>query len=458
MPEEIPIVRTVIKEFLAVADNPVCAEKVFGIVREYVEGNANQATTRCEVRNALTEINQHPDDERLDLCIEPAHALAWGYLKWKQAQDDVNLLLEYPALEFLQLFKRDELVDWTQKWRESGGRVFSGHRMIALNNDPVWTEISFFRLPFPPFDLESGRRAMAVAREEAEELGLLLDAWGDTTKAIEYYECALDKNPKIAVKGRLDILRRRASKAAAGSVSREESRQMDIRFSCTSCGQHVVIGEAGAGMTVQCPNCGASLTAPNSTSTEQARAPAASAPEPALLYTLFRGRGPAKLTQISDAKYFYRKQTVEGPFDKLEMRVLMRKKIVEPETMILCPATHQWQPCERFPELPKPARNKLLHFEKDSRFAALVQEIPRLIVEEIAGKISEADLRNWLARRIQECGYQCPDYDEGTINDLASEDRVGVVVRTNRQTWIGCLRYLQQGGSSLTNKPALIGF
>ena len=37
---------------------------------------------------------------------------------------------------------------------------------------------------------------------------------------------------------------------------------MDIAFNCDKCGQHVVIDAAGAGMSVQCPNCGASLIVP----------------------------------------------------------------------------------------------------------------------------------------------------------------------------------------------------
>jgi predicted Zn finger-like uncharacterized protein len=117
---------------------------------------------------------------------------------------------------------------------------------------------------------------------------------------------------------------------------------MDITFSCTSCGTHIVIDAAGAGMSVQCPKCGQSLTVPTANIIDL---PAPLAPPspvaPSSLFTLFRGRGPAKLTQIIGAQYFYRtpNQTVEGPFNKLEMRGLMRKKIVEPETMVLCPAT-----------------------------------------------------------------------------------------------------------------------
>jgi hypothetical protein len=37
---------------------------------------------------------------------------------------------------------------------------------------------------------------------------------------------------------------------------------MDIAFSCTKCGQHIAVDEAGAGMSVPCPTCGANLTIP----------------------------------------------------------------------------------------------------------------------------------------------------------------------------------------------------
>ncbi len=37
---------------------------------------------------------------------------------------------------------------------------------------------------------------------------------------------------------------------------------MDISFNCDKCGQHIVIDEAGAGMTAQCPKCQAELVVP----------------------------------------------------------------------------------------------------------------------------------------------------------------------------------------------------
>jgi hypothetical protein len=73
-------------------------------------------------------------------------------------------------------------------------------------------------------------------------------------------------------------------------------------------------------------------------------------------------------------------------------------------------------------------------------------------------KISEVKFAAWLVGRIKECGYQCPDWDEGTINDLVGEDRIRIIIRTNRWSWIGYLRYRQSGGFPIIDKPVLIGF
>jgi predicted Zn finger-like uncharacterized protein len=96
---------------------------------------------------------------------------------------------------------------------------------------------------------------------------------------------------------------------------------MDISFNCSSCGTHILIDEAGAGMSVQCPKCNQSLTVPTANAVDLPAIPVPSSPvAPNCIYTLFRGRGPSKLTQIIGAPYFYRtpSQTVEGPFNKLE--------------------------------------------------------------------------------------------------------------------------------------------
>jgi hypothetical protein len=148
-PEQVQIVRTVINEFLSVAESSLCAEKVLGIVLKYVEGNANQATTRCEVRDALGEISQQVDDERLNLCIKTASGLAYGYFRWMQGQENADELDIYPALQLYDCYHHSEAIDWVLKWQSSGGKIFARNEMIALRNNSVWTRISAFHLPFP---------------------------------------------------------------------------------------------------------------------------------------------------------------------------------------------------------------------------------------------------------------------------------------------------------------------
>jgi hypothetical protein len=37
---------------------------------------------------------------------------------------------------------------------------------------------------------------------------------------------------------------------------------MDVFFNCPACGQHLVIDEAGVGLTIPCPKCAKDLTVP----------------------------------------------------------------------------------------------------------------------------------------------------------------------------------------------------
>jgi hypothetical protein len=171
-PEQHQIVSTVINEFLDTVGDTTLTERVLESVLKYVEGNINQATARCEVRDALAKMNRHADDERLNLCIETASRLAWGYLHWAQGQENADVLDFYPTLELKQVYQHAEAVDWIKRWQEKGGRVFEGRRMIALKNDSIWSQISAFKLPFPPFDLDSGMDLDSISRYEAEELGL----------------------------------------------------------------------------------------------------------------------------------------------------------------------------------------------------------------------------------------------------------------------------------------------
>ncbi|WP_146180180.1 hypothetical protein [Opitutus sp. ER46] len=91
--------------------------------------------------------------------------------RW-QASQDPDILNEFPAQELIRVEEREEPRDWANRWAEAGGSFFDG-RMIARKDDPVWTKISRFGRPWPPYDFGSGMGIEDIDRDEAEQLGLV---------------------------------------------------------------------------------------------------------------------------------------------------------------------------------------------------------------------------------------------------------------------------------------------
>lgn len=148
----------------------------------------NVATARLGIKQALADIGYTPEagtegtiqdlgsDQRITLAVQTNVDMARGFGKWRSGQDQ-DLLDAFPAQELYRLGDRMEPRDWLSIWKEHGGELFSG-RMIALKNAPIWTAISAFNTPWPPFDFNSGMWTKDIARDEAVSLGLLED---DTT-------------------------------------------------------------------------------------------------------------------------------------------------------------------------------------------------------------------------------------------------------------------------------------
>lgn len=168
--DQTSIVETVIRGFLSRQNRIERLDKLTTAVLSFANGSVNKATARCEFRAALAEKKQGMEDERLELCLDTAHALACGHANWLNSQTNIDA---YPAWELCSVFQRDEIVDWKHRWEEHAGRVLPDGRMIALKTDPIWFRISSFGLPFPPFELDSGMRLDGVHQTEAVELGLL---------------------------------------------------------------------------------------------------------------------------------------------------------------------------------------------------------------------------------------------------------------------------------------------
>ena len=119
----------------------------------------------------LTDITSR---RRLGLIYDMNVQEAREYARYVRGQD-ADALDMYPAQEFVRVeSRRVPRTDWPVRWRAAGGKIRGG-RMVALKSAPVWTNLSRFGRPYPPFDYGSGMGVEDIDREEAVELGLLPD-------------------------------------------------------------------------------------------------------------------------------------------------------------------------------------------------------------------------------------------------------------------------------------------
>jgi len=145
------------------------------------------AKARALLRTSLASLGYDPADigaapgslkdlastRRLDLIIYMQTRMARGYGQHQQGQTPAALDA-FPAQELLRVYQRREpRTNWRSRFRAAGGTIAPDGRMIALKNSPVWTSLSRFGLPYPPFDYGSGMGVADVDRDTAERLGLI---------------------------------------------------------------------------------------------------------------------------------------------------------------------------------------------------------------------------------------------------------------------------------------------
>lgn len=113
---------------------------------------------------------------RLGLIFDMQVQRAQGFARWKM-DNDSDVLDAFPAQELIREVYRRAPRDWNARWQEAGGAVaWQGalrDRMVALKTSPIWTALSRFKTPWPPFDWGSGMGLRDVARAQAEEWGLI---------------------------------------------------------------------------------------------------------------------------------------------------------------------------------------------------------------------------------------------------------------------------------------------
>jgi hypothetical protein len=186
-------------------------------ITRLLDAKANPAEIRARMKLRLAQLGYEPDpdqrgglqdlssDARTNLIISMQEQRARGYAVWRSHQDDAVMTV-WPAQELFRALARKAPRDWQQRWNDARASLGGGTSatyadtdygpFVALKNDPIWTAVSRFGTPYPPFDYQSGMRLRNVAASRARELGVL----------------TADRKPEI----RRDPMREVQSSSAAG--------------------------------------------------------------------------------------------------------------------------------------------------------------------------------------------------------------------------------------------------
>ncbi len=171
--------------FSARVTNAEYLQTIEDVVRRYANGEIDLASARLELKNKLREIGYAPapdeagtlkdfgSDARTNLVLRTNSEMATGYGQWRQGQN-VPVLDQWPAQELYRIAPRRVPRDWTKRWSEAAsatGTATSG--FVALKNSPIWTALSRFGTPYPPFDFNSGMGVRDIDRDAAMALGLI---------------------------------------------------------------------------------------------------------------------------------------------------------------------------------------------------------------------------------------------------------------------------------------------
>ena len=147
------------------------------------EGAKSDSEIRRDLRETLSRLGYDPGGNRgtikdlltkarLDVIIDTNRRQARGFAQHLEATTN-GALRAFPAYEFVRVYERKQPRNWLARWTAAGGTVYPGNRMIALKTDPIWTRISAFGSPYPPFDWGSGMGVQDVGRGECLDLGVI---------------------------------------------------------------------------------------------------------------------------------------------------------------------------------------------------------------------------------------------------------------------------------------------
>lgn len=151
------------------------------LTSEIADGKLDRATARALLKSELARLDYEASpkdkgtikdlrsDRRLELILDTNVDMARGYGAWMEGQSAAALEI-FPAQELIRVGGLPAAPrDWRARWLAAGGKLHQG-RMIAHKLDPIWSRISRFGNPYPPFDYQSGMRLRAVRADAAENV------------------------------------------------------------------------------------------------------------------------------------------------------------------------------------------------------------------------------------------------------------------------------------------------
>ncbi len=169
-------------------DEAYIIDAYYRVAAQIAEGRLSPAEARRAVRDVLRAAGYQADEPGslrdmqdgtarqkliLDTNIKKAAGYAW--------HESVKGSLAFPAQELVRYGERRVPRDWETRWKvawqglppEERAKALPGPRMVALTDCAIWSAISRWHDPYPPFDYNSGMDVEPVDYDEAAALGLV---------------------------------------------------------------------------------------------------------------------------------------------------------------------------------------------------------------------------------------------------------------------------------------------
>jgi len=162
------IIYKMIDALLPLKPQDAARQQIFQILLK--ENSPNTATARCMIKDVLRNNGYEIEHKKIQSCIDAVQGFNAGFARWIEAQKEWSKEA-YPAQELIKIRDVAELIDWTERWKNCGGKIYSGGRLVAPTQDLIWLKMSDFGFPFPPFALNSGMGWMELSRKEFLDLG-----------------------------------------------------------------------------------------------------------------------------------------------------------------------------------------------------------------------------------------------------------------------------------------------